>query len=154
VRLLHPTTIKILASHPEFPKTHLANCWSEIFKWKASGQQHPKQFLYNDKNLGRYMAFLARHAISAGCKLDVTKIKNLGPSVSSAFITGNIIFNWDEQEFNNHFDSDYLFSDACSLYYKNINIFPDIFGYEWEKYCPVISHKEILRQVTKTLSKK
>lgn len=54
---------------------------------------------------------------------------------------------WAEQ--CKFFDDSYLFSDACSLYFKGINIFPDIFGDQWRKYVPVENYKEILRQINK-----
>jgi hypothetical protein len=147
MRLLHPRTLEILASHPEFPKTHIAHCWSEIFKCKGSGKSHPKMFLYDDLILGAYLRFVYDNGIKAGCNLDITKVKSLGRLVERGFTS-------DNYSFDGFFDSNYLFSDACSLYYKGINIFPDIFGDEWRKYVPVESLTEIKRQVDKTLNKK
>lgn len=150
MRLLHPRTIEILASHPEFPRTHLSHCWSEIFKWKASGQKHPKCFIDDDRFLGKYLKFLYEQATAAGCNLDAQKIKSLSPTIVNNFTSrGNLI----NVVTCIYFDSDYLFSDATSLYFKGINIFPDIFGDEWRKLVPVESLKEIKRQVDKTLSK-
>ena len=152
MRLLHPRTIEILASHTEFPKTHLAHAWSEVFKYLASGQKHPKMFLPSKRLLGQYLAHIyVQTDFGELVNLDRSKVDNMG---------GVIVKGWEEyfssnlpNEFEDYFDSNYLFSDACSLYYKGINIFPDIFGDEWEKYCPVISLKEINRQVDKTLNK-
>lgn len=168
MRLLHPRTIKILASHPEFPKTHLAHCWSECFKYLASGQKHPKMFIDNDIDFGMYLGYLYYEAgtfgwkSSAGCKLDGEKIKKLRKPIIDAFdkMFDYLISYRDTGEsnhldgfLNKYFDDNYLFSDACSLYFKGINIFPDIFGDQWRKYVPVESLKEIKRQVDKTLSK-
>ena len=149
MRLLHPRTIQILASHPEFPKTHLAHCWAECFKYLASGQKHPKMFINDNRTLGKYLRFVYEYGIKAGCNLDKEKIKSLPIAIQTGFNKEDYSYITSSY----YFDNNYLFSDACSLYFKGINIFQDIFGDEWEKYCPVISLKEIKRQVDKTLSK-
>lgn len=155
MRLLHPKTLAILASHPEFPKTHIAHCWSEIFKWKANGKPHPKMFIDDDYALGSYLRFVYENGIEIGCNLDSNKINNLNEEIKEGFNGPRIIFIGKElkADFEKYFDSNYLFSDACSLYYKGINIFEDLFTGESQKYIPVISHKEIIRQCTKTCSK-
>lgn len=156
MRLLHPRTIEILASHPEFPKNHLSHAWSEVFKYLASGQKHPKMFIQNKYHLGSYLKFIYAKGIEAGCSLDYSKIDKLDREVVSGFYSPTTEFcgkRTEEFESGKYFDSNYLFSDACSLYFKGTNIFPDIFGDEWRKYVPVESLKEIKRQVDKTLSK-
>lgn len=152
MRLLHPTTIKILANHPEFPKTHLAHAWSEVFKFLAQSKSHPKMFITNKKHLGQYLVYLYNHATKAGCKLDKNKVFNLGENVVNGFMDYYVDDTTDY--FMNEFDDNYLFSDACSLYFKGTNIFPDIFGDQWRKYVPVESLTEINRQINKTLNKK
>jgi len=151
MRLLHPRTIEILASHPEFPKTNLAHAWSEVFKYLASGHKHPKMFIKDEYSLGIYLSKVYHFGMKSGCKFDsnlVLKHKKLNDGFNAlSFKDIKII------KMVSLFDDNYLFSDACYLYYKGINIFPDIFGDEWEKYCPVISLKEIKRQVDKTLNK-
>lgn len=148
MRLLHPKTINILANHPEFPKTHLAHAWSEVFKFLAQNKTHPKMFLKHHYYYGAYLKHVYKHATKIGCRLDKEKILNLSSAVVDGFVNGKV------SDYNYYFDPNYLFSDACSLYYKGINIFPDIFGDEWRKYVPVESHKEIIRQCNKTLTKK
>jgi hypothetical protein len=156
MRLLHPRTVQILATHAdELPhaRRSLASCWAEIFKWKASGQKHPKQFITDDKTLGVYLFWLWTNALGI-CNLDDSNVKKLGKEVLygwNIFFVGKFLqdFIYSAKEF----DDFYLFSDACSLYFKGCNIFPYIFGDEWRKYVPVESLKEIQRQVTKTLNK-
>jgi hypothetical protein len=154
MRLLHPKTLAILASHPEFPKTHIAHCWSEIFKFKGSGKPHPKMFIDDDYVLGAYLGDVYIFGTSIGCNLDRFKVNSLPQRMSDGFY--DIAYGMKEclPIIEDYFDDNYLFSDACSLYYKGINIFPDIFGDEWRKYVPVESLKEVKRQVDKTLSKK
>jgi hypothetical protein len=149
MRLLHPTTIQIVSRRKDIPKTVISHCWSEIFKFISSKQTHPKVFFTDMHELGDYARFVYEKGILKGCNLDPCKVYNR-KSILFNFYRG---FMDEKQEFHKHFDSDYLFSDACSLYFKGINIFPDIFGDKWRKYVPVESLKEIYRQVIKTLNK-
>jgi hypothetical protein len=144
MRLYHPTTLKILSERADIPKRYSCSVWSEIFKWKASGKPHPKCFIEDDYNLGCYIRLVYNLAIKKGCKLDINKIKKLSYKINRGF--SQTMYEIYYQEY---FDDNYLFSDACSLYFKGINIFPDIFGDEWRKYIPVESYKEILRQINK-----
>ena len=156
MRLLHPKTLEIISKRDDISKAHIARVWSEIFKWKASGQKHPKMFINNDYDLGMYMSLVYKAGVSRGCLLDPYKVlkgktsvrDGLCLNIQKGFCAGVSFFARAK-----YFNDNHLFSDACSLYYKGINIFPDIFGDEWRKYVPVESHKEILRQVTKTLNK-
>lgn len=150
MRLLHPRTIQILASHPEFPKTHLAHAWSEVFKYLASGQKHPKMFIDREYYIGLYLMVIYRSAKDL-CNLNVDLINNLPKNVIEGFKSPYATRNLNK--LLGYFNDNYLFSDACSLYFKGTNIFPDIFGDDWRKYVPVESLKEIKRQVDKTLSK-
>jgi len=150
MRQYHPKTLEILSSHTDMPKRFSCSAWSEVFKWKASGKSHPKCFIKYDFDLGVYLRIVYDLAISKGCNLDKGKIKSLSIKVQDGFNDGN---DYDKEVLLKLFDDNYLFSDAVSLYFKGINIFPDIFGDKWRKYVPVESHKEIARQVNKTLSK-
>lgn len=158
MRQYHPITLRILSERRDIPKRYSCSVWSEVFKWKASCKSHPKCFINDDYDLGVYLKIVYELATAKGCNLDKSKLKSLSRDVQSGFNTGpysgisdhiliNRIFSTD------YFDSNYLFSDACSLYYKGINIFKDIFGDEWRKYVPVESLKEIKRQVDNTLIK-
>jgi len=131
MRLLHPKTIEILANHPEFPKTHLSHVWSEVFKYLTSGKKHPKMFIDNPEDIGRYMKYLYTFASKVACKFDTKKIFKLDKEIVDAFTTVDTFYDWHKESFNNYFDDNYLFSDAVSLYFKGTNIFPDIFGDEW-----------------------
>jgi hypothetical protein len=152
MRQYHPTTLRILSERRDIPKRFSCSVWSEVFKWKASGQKHPKCIIDNNYALGLYLRLVYKLATNKQCSLDRDKIKFLSQETQDGF---NTITSADALKniLSEYFDSNYLFSDACSLYFKGINIFPDIFGDEWRKYCPVISLKEIKRQVDKTLSK-
>lgn len=147
MRLYHPRTLQIFASRKDIPKRYSCSAWSEIFKWKASGKSHPKMFIDDDYDLGAYLHFAYDWAVFKGCKLDFGKIKKLDIDMQIGFN------HYVDYNFDKYFDDNYLFSDACSLYFKGINIFPDIFGDEWRKYVPVESHKEIKRQVDEYLNK-
>lgn len=148
MRILHPTTLKIIASRKDISKAHISHVWSEIFKWKASGKSHPKMFIDNDYDLGCYMAIVSVNGWFKKCNLDASKIKKLNSTIQAGWYE-----MWCADRIAKYFDDNYLFSDACSLYYKGINIFPDIFGDDWRKYVPVESLKEIIRQCDKTINK-
>lgn len=157
MRLYHYRTLQILASREDIPKRYSCSVWSEIFKWKASGQKHPKMFIDDEIILGRYLFIVYILALVKGCKLDKDKVKNLSRDIKCGFVYQKDKYEYgvydDNDRFDEYFDDNYLFSDACSLYFKGINIFPDLFPDNPEKYIPVISHKEIIRQCNKTLNK-
>lgn len=144
MRLLHPKTLEIAAHRSDIPKTVTAHCWAEQYKFMASGQEHPKCFITNEYDLGVYIRYVYEMSLVKGCNFDKDKVQNYSNDFISGFESGDSI-----ESVSNYFDDNYLFSDACSLYFKGINIFPDIFGDEWRKYVPVESYKEILRQITK-----
>lgn len=149
MRLYHPKTLQILASRPDIPLRYSTSVWSEIFKWKSSNKSHPKVFIYNDTDVGVYLRYCYDLATNKGAKLDKTKILKLNQLINDGF--NNYSLSDLHRMTIQYFDKDYLFSDAVSLYLKGINIFPDIFGVSWKKYCPIISHKEIVRVVNKHL---
>ena len=153
MRLLHPKTLEVAANRDDIPKTVISHVWSEVFKWIASGKEHPKMFLKDSYDIGMYMRHVYTMGVRKGCNLNVGLLSKKGYL--------NIKDGWDDRRydvamevFDLYFDDNYLFSDAVSLYFKGHNIFPDIFGNEWRKYVPVESIKEIKRQVDKTLSRK
>ena len=151
MRLLHPRTLQIIATETtglDFldatvsKKQVLSHSWSEVLKFLATRQNHPKMFI-DDESLGCYMKYIyTLNAEYVHCNLDSSHIDKY-PIVKMGFDNP---FSIDE-----HFDDSYLFSDAVSLYFKGVNIFPYIFGDQWRKYCPVISLKEINRQIKKTI---
>jgi hypothetical protein len=156
MRLLHPRTLEICAMRDDIPKTVLSHAWSEVFKYIASGKKHPKMFLNSKTLLFYYLGFVYKFGTDKGCNFDKNKVPK---SYKSDFNRGRRdvcdysccrFLNGLEIDFA--FDDDYLFSDACSLYYKGINIFPDIFGDDWRKYVPVESRVEIIRQLLKVES--
>jgi hypothetical protein len=146
MRLLHPRTLEIIVSRDDIPKAHISRVWSELFKWLASGQSHPKMFIDDRVHLGGYMRYVYDCGCAKGCNLDNLKMHKFGKKAVDAFMLSI-------SAFNKYFDDNYLFSDAVSLYFKGVNIFPDIFGDEWRRYVPIQNLKEILRVVQNTLEK-
>jgi len=153
MRLLHPETLRIIAEeNVDFSnatssrKQVISHAWSEVLKFKATEQTHPKMFIHNDYNLGVYMSVVKIYGDIAGCNFNEELLKKY----SNLYI-GYTSFN--DRGLLEYFDVNYLFSDAVSLYFKGINILPFIFGDKWRKYVPVESLTEIHRQVTKTLGK-
>lgn len=149
MRLLHPKTIKICAKIGY--KTVIAHAWAEVFKYLASKQTHPKMFIKSEYYLGLYLQIVYRSGISIGCKFDNKNVNKLDQKIRNGFnapYTARNLINLAD-----YFDDNYLFSDACSLYFKGINIFRYLFD-DWRKYVPVESRKEIIRQCEKTLKKK
>lgn len=159
MRLLHPRTLEIAASRDDIPKTVLSHAYAEVFKFKSGNRSHPKMWIKDDYKLGQYLSLVYWCGIKKGCEFDMEKVRNLSKEIYAGFCwkkTNRIIDDYVAKMYvidDCDFDDNYLFSDACSLYYKGINIFPDIYGSNWRKYVPVESHKEILRQLTKTLNK-
>jgi hypothetical protein len=155
VRQLHPRTLEILANNDEYPAYPISHCWSEVFKWLGSRQNHPKVFIIKEYDLGVYLAYIYNmNALKNRCLLDKNKINNLSTKLQLGFknyygINGGYVPGL----FSVYFNDNHLFSDVCSLYYKGINIFPEIFGDDWKQYCPVISHKEIIRQCEKAVGR-
>ena len=148
MRQLHPKTIWIASWRDDIPKTVISHCWAEVFKHVKTQQKHPKCFIDDEHYLGVYLRYVYDMGIKKGCNLDRDKVKTLPARIQTGFETTDIPFDSMMAEY---FDDIYLFSDACSLYFKGINIFPDIYGDKWRKYIPVESRMEIKRQIDKTL---
>lgn len=153
MRLLHPKILEIVANRPDLPKTIISHAWSEVFKFKGSGQKHPKMFIDDDYDLGVYLGIVYWCGEKHGCKLDKNKIFSLNNEIQKGFTELNILTLIEHFDSDKYFNDNYLFSDLCSLYYKGYNLFPNVFGDDWRKYVPVESLKEIKRQVDKTISK-
>lgn len=169
MRLLHPKTLDIVGhmKDEEFQSSTLSkkliysHSWSECFKFVKSGKEHPKMFI-NYANIVTYLLELhnKNDIYSVGCNMNYNLIYTLNDYLDGEYIN-DLIWYYNEGSpedevscLEDKFDRDYLISDANSLYYKGVNIFPHIYGENWHKYCPVISLKEIKRQVDKTLDKR
>ena len=85
MRLYHPKTLEILANRPDISKRYSSSVWNEIFKWKASGQKHPKMFIDNDEYLGIYLRSVYENGIKKGCNLDINLIKKLSSELQKGF---------------------------------------------------------------------
>ena len=114
-------------------------------------------FIQNDYDLGIYLSVVYEFATKKGCKFNLDKIKNLNKNIRDGFYdhfyATPSVKTRKERRLNKYFDDNYLFSDATSLYFKGINIFPYLFPKDHRKYIPVENHKEIVRQCNKTLNK-
>lgn len=153
MRLLHPKTILIVSSSDHFPKTILSHAWAEVFKWIASGKDHPKMFFERDHHqlIAYYLNFVFRRANQRGCSFHeevIYKHQNLIPHWQHA---NKMTIDELQIYLTRYFHPDYVFSDACSLYYKGVNIFQNLYGQDWRRLVPVESHEEIIRQCNKTI---
>lgn len=154
MRLLHPETIRIIACESvdfsnatSSKKQIISHAWCEVIKFKSQKYTHPKMFIEDDFDLGCYMAYIDRTNKYVGCNLNVGNLEKF-EELFMGFTSFSI------SRINKYFNDNYLFSDAVSLYFKGVNIFPFIFGDEWRKYVPVENIGEIKRQVDKTLNKR
>jgi len=151
---MHPRTIKIIATEDKIDFTKatssrrqvISHSWAEVIKFKSQTGSHPKIFIDDDFDLGVYSRYVYECNKTIGCKLNPEKLERF-EELFAGFTS------CATSRLNKYFDDNYLFSDCVSLYFKGINIFPFVFGDAWRKYAPVISLKEIQRQVTKTLAK-
>jgi hypothetical protein len=157
MRLLHPETLRIVSmvcKDEDFEKATssrkqiISHAWSEMLKFKATKQSHPKMFIHDEYEQGLYMKIVYTFGKVVGCNLDPSHLEKY-QTMNDAFTNGTD----DWESVNKHFDSNYLFSDAVSLYFKGVNIFKYVFGDEWRKFVPVESLEEIHRQVSKSLNK-
>lgn len=102
-------------------------------------------FIDDDYDLGMYLRYVYKFATEKGCNLNIDLAENkLSSDIAKGF---GIVGDYFDKESENvligeivhkYFDNNYLFSDACSLHYKGVNIFPDIYGDEWRKYILVL----------------
>lgn len=159
MRLLHPTTIKTITVSVKLSEFNnatiskrsvLSHAWSEVLKYMATKQNHPKMFIDEEHTLGYYMRLLYDMGTSVGCNMNATHLTKYD-DLYYGFCTFH--HTDDLPELMSYFDDNYLFSDCVSLYFKGFNLFKHVYGYEWRKLVPVESLKEIKRQVDKTLSK-
>lgn len=164
MRLLHPETLRIVATQctdEDFKratvtrKTVTSHAWSEVLKFLATRQIHPKMWLSDDE-LGIYMQIAKYHGDVIGCVLD-EKLLNKYSKVIDMYLSSNYeraLLTIQEYEEDFKFDDNYLFSDCMSLYFKGLNIFKYVYGDDWRRIVPVESLDEIQRQVTKTIEKR
>lgn len=164
MRLLHPETIRIIAlicKDEDFDKstltrrTIISHAWSEVLKYLATRQSHPKMWL-NDVQLGAYMRVVKTYGDIVGCNLDEELIRKHDDVAYGYFVCAHNMkqasdtIRANENSFK--FDDNYLFSDCMSLYFKGLNIFKYVYGDDWRRLVPVESLGEISRQVNRTLN--
>jgi hypothetical protein len=131
-------------------KAVLSHAWSEVIKYVATKRNHDKMFIDDEIDLGQYLGYLKSFGDMVGCNMNVEVLLKY-----DKLYIGFTYF--DDRTCNYltklYFDDNYLFSDACSLYFKGVNIFPHIFGEQWKKYVPILNLSEIKRQVSKTIGR-
>lgn len=160
MRLLHPTTLRIVATEledSEFDKATvsrkqiISHAWSECLKWLATGHSHPKMFIDDMEDFGKYMKLVKYYGNIVGCNLNEQHVVKYD-DVWFGYL------QWDSWQFledslEQYFDFSYSVSDAMSLYLKGANLYPYLYGEEWRKYVPIENLNEIYRVVGKTLGK-
>jgi hypothetical protein len=160
MRQLHPKTLEIISSLDDdafknatvTKKTVISHAWSEMLKFLATEQSHPKVFM-NGEVLGVYMYVVKCYGDKAGCNLNACHLIKHDDVYFGFAEASSIGLSSSAWAISNQFDDIYLFSDAISLYFKGLNILPYIYGDAWRKYAPIENLKEINRVVSKTLQK-
>jgi len=164
MRLLDPRTIRVVSREmkdEDFDtstvsrKQVVSHAWSEIMKYLATKQTHPKMFL-GDVELGVYARVVYTYGISIGCNLNETLLIKYD-DVWFGYVMFSDLPSC-EKFLALHFEeyeggADYLISDIVSLYLKGLNLYPYVYKENWRKYVPIESLKEIQRVVTKTIDK-
>lgn len=166
MRLLHVETLRIISivcTDEDFKnatvsrKQVVSHAWSEVLKYLATRQTHPKMWL-NDVQLGAYLRVVKTYGDIVECNLDEEMLRkyndvsygyfNLATNMKQA----SEIISQNSMSFK--FDDNYLLSDCVSLYIKGINIFKYVYGDDWRRICPIESLDEIYRVVGKTIEKR
>lgn len=153
MRLLHPITLSIVATNPNIDFTNsqnsrkqtLSHAWSEVHKFLATNQQHPKMFISDNATLGAYMRYIYELATLVGCNFNPDLLKKY-PDVWQGYQQDNPLAKLSTV---NEFDELYLMSDCQSLYLKGLNIMPFIYGGDWRRIVPIENLSEIRRIVNK-----
>lgn len=169
MRLLHPETIRIIATEDiDFSgatvsrRQVLSHAWSEVLKYMATKQEHPKMFIKDEFDLGVYLKYVYIYATRVGCKFK-PEVVDKYPTLKEGFcdtetsdleLDSCIEYLEDHYICKGRFDDNYLFSDCISLYLKGVNIMPFTYGDDWRRLVPIESLKEIYRVVGKTLDKR
>jgi hypothetical protein len=159
MRLLHPDTIRTVAmvcKDEDFKnatvsrRSVISHAWSEVLKYMATKQNHPKMFLRSDYEIGPYMGYVKKYGDKIGCNLNAEHLAKYD-DVYYGFVN---ITESNELHLKSRFDNEYLFSDCTSLYFKGLNIFPYVYGNDWRRLVPIESIDEIYRVVGKTIEKR
>lgn len=159
MRLLHPQTLFTIATSQELQfnrstvsrKQAISHAWSEVLKYLATQQSHPKMFL-DIYRLGVYTKLVYLYGVQIGCNFDqshLEKYENLyivfndTPNIK---IANSILAD--------EFDELYLMSDCVSFHFKGLNLGEIIFGKDkWRKIVPIEGLTEIVRVTQKAIDK-
>ena len=131
MRLLSPETLRIvstLCKDSDFDnatvsrKQIVSHAFTEQLKFLASGKSHPKCFITNHEHLGKYLHLVKHYGDIVGCNLNIENLMKY----DLVYIGFCDVYSVDDAlcYVDEYFDRDYLFSDAVSLYFKGVNIFP------------------------------
>ena len=157
MRLLHPQTLFTLATSQELDfskstvsrKQALSHAWSEVLKYLATRQTHPKMWL-NDRKLGIYSKLVYLYGLEAGCNFNkeyLEKYEEVYKAFSLDMIMSTIKVNLESE-----FDELYLMSDCVSFHLKGLNLGEAVFGREkWRRVVPIESLQEIVRVSQKAI---
>lgn len=159
MRLLHPQTLFTIATSQELDfnkstvsrKQAISHAWSEVLKYLATQQSHPKMFL-DTYRLGVYTKLVYLYGVQIGCNFNseyLEKYENL-------YIVFNDTTNIKVANsiLTDDFDDLYLMSDCVSFHMKGLNLGEIIFGRDrWNRIVPINGLAEIVRVTQKAIDK-
>ena len=98
MRTLHPESLRIIArvcEELDFEKATvsrkqiISHAWSEILKYLATRQSHPKMWI-NDEELGVYTRIVKTYGDIVGCNLDEGLLKKYDNVACGYFISAKL----------------------------------------------------------------
>lgn len=159
MRLLHPQTLFTLATSQELDftkstvsrKQAISHAWSEILKYLATRQPHPKMFL-DCRKLGIYAKLVYLYGVEIGCNFNKEHLEKYEEVCKSFSLHMNI--STINVNLEGDFDELYLMSDCVSFHFKGLNLGEIVFGIEkWRKIVPIEGLNEIVRVTQKSIDK-
>lgn len=159
MRLLHPQTLFTLATSNELDftkstvsrKQAISHAWSEVLKFLATRQPHPKMFL-DEIKLGNYAKLVYLYGTEIGCNFNREFLEKY-PLVFKEFNYITSISHANRELFYS-FDELYLMSDCVSFHMKGLNLGESVYGKnKWRKICPIEGLQEIVRVTQKAIDK-
>ena len=132
-------------------KQAISHGWSEILKYLATKQSHPKMFL-DDIKLGNYAKLVYLYGTEIGCNFNSEFLEKY-PLVFNEFNYITSVSHANRELFCS-FDELYLMSDCVSFHMKGLNLGEIVYGKnKWRKICPIEGLAEIVRVTQKAIYK-
>lgn len=159
MRLLHPQTLFTLVTSKglDFTKSTvsrkqaISHSWSEVLKYLATRQEHPKMWL-DDEHLGVYAKLVYIYGLQIDCNFNSSHLEKYSLVYDHFCSTETIRFA--NVILSSMFDELYLMSDCASFHMKGLNLGEVIFGKnKWRRIVPIESLNEIIRVSNKTIDK-